>query len=167
VLDAVVGAVVEAFVRCQLDAVDEFDVGAFVDLVGVAGGEVGDEKAEGAAGCGEEGLAFEAIDDQRAVGDGGEGNAGVEIVGRRVEAEILGGRPRLDELQNSGEAHSVAFAAGDESADIGDLVLSGDGGKLREGERTGMGAFTGNREHYLRVQGSGFRVSKKRLWLDN
>lgn len=147
VLGTVVGAVVEALFGGEFEAIDEFDVGALVDLVSVAGGKVGDEKAEGAAGFGGEGLAIEPVEDQRAVGDGGERDAGVKIVGGGMEAEILGGRLRLDELQNAGEAHRVALAARDKAADIDDLVLGGDGGEIGEGERTGVSALTGNREH--------------------
>jgi len=56
VLGTVVRPIVEAFVGCQLDPIDEFDVGALVDLGGVAGGKVGNEKTHRSAGLGRQRL---------------------------------------------------------------------------------------------------------------
>ena len=42
----VFGAIVEAAVPCQLDAIDELDVGALIDLGRMTRSEVGDQKAK-------------------------------------------------------------------------------------------------------------------------
>lgn len=51
VLGAVVRAVVESFLRGELDSIDEFDIRALVDLLRVASGKVRNEEADRAAGC--------------------------------------------------------------------------------------------------------------------
>ncbi len=140
-LGTVVGAVVVAFVGGELDAIDEFDVGALVDLVGVAGGEIGDEKTDGAARFRRERLAIKAVDDQGTVGDGGEGDAGVKIVGRGMEAEVFGGRLGLDELQEAAEAHGIALTARYEAADVDDLMLGVNRGQVGKRQFAGLVYF--------------------------
>jgi hypothetical protein len=78
----VVRPVVKALFRRQLHAIDKFHVGTFVNFVRMAGGEIGDEKADRAAGFWRQRLAAKSVNNKRAVHDNGERDAGVKIVGR-------------------------------------------------------------------------------------
>src|SRR5262245_16091166 len=141
------GPVVRALLGCGLDAVYEFDVGALVDLGGVAGCEVGNEEADGAAGLHGQRLAVEAIDDQSPVGDGGERDAGVKVICRRMQTQIFGRGLGLHELQKARELYGVAFAARDEPAHVRYLVYAGNGCKVGKGYRPRLFTFAGNRKH--------------------
>lgn len=59
----VVRPVVAPFARRELDSIDEFDVGAVVELVSVTGGGVFDQKPDGASTAGRQGTAGETVDD--------------------------------------------------------------------------------------------------------
>ena len=60
---------------------------ALVDLVGVAGGEVGNVKPQWPAGRRGEGGAVEPIDQDRPLADRGQRNAGVKVVARGMQRE--------------------------------------------------------------------------------
>jgi hypothetical protein len=115
-------AIIETFRGGQFDVVDEFDIGAFVDLGGMTGGEVGDQQPKRSALCTSQRLVVDAINQESATQKRREWNAGVKIVSRGVQPEEFPARQRAAEREQAIEQNGLAAPLGIELADVGDLV---------------------------------------------
>src|SRR5258708_6214903 len=93
VLGIVVGAIVAALAGRELNAIDELDVGAVVEFVGMAGGRVADEKSDRATVLNWQRSPGETVNDQPLAADFRQRHAGVKIVGGGVQGEVTGPGP--------------------------------------------------------------------------
>src|SRR6478609_10385410 len=118
---AVVRAVVKSLFRCQFDPIDEFHVGAFVNLGGVASRKVGDEEPHRPTRLCRQRLAIKAVNNQGPISHRSQRNAGMEVISRGMKAEVFRVGLRLNKLQNTAKSYRVALPAGNEAADVNDL----------------------------------------------
>jgi hypothetical protein len=149
VLGVVVRPIVTAFIASQLDAINELDVGALVNLFGVAGRMVGNVKAEWSAGANRQGLAIQPIDQEGLLSHRAKGYAGVKVIARTVEAEVSCGGPAERHFQQSGKTHGVTAPLGIDPAHIG--YLMGRSQRLQVGKREPQGTIHFSRDLKQRV----------------
>jgi len=132
VLFVVFGPVVVAAACRQLDAVDEFDVGAVVKLVGMAGRRIFDQETDRAPVFDVQRLAFEPLHHDSFVADRIERHARMKVVGGGVQREIRRRGLRSGPLEKGGQRDAVARTLRIEPADVEDLFLRGEAGEICE-----------------------------------
>ena len=112
VLGLVVRSIVQALFRRQFDTVNEFDIRALVDFVGLASGAVGNQQAKWTAAGNRQWSAGKPVNKYGALQERRQRNTGVEVIRVGMHGQESRIRPNANQLQKSSEPHGRTVAFG-------------------------------------------------------
>ena len=106
------------------------DVGAIVELIGMAGGRVSNQEPDRPALLGRQRLAAAMVDDDALGSDGFQGHRDVKVVAVGVQGQVVRFWPRPRSFEDRFQRHAVTLALGVKPRNVWHLRSRGQRGQI-------------------------------------